>query len=303
MHENGLRIGVYICHCGMNIAQFVDVKQVAEFARSLPNVVWTQDYQFMCSDPGQDMIKQDIAEQGLNRVVVASCSPLMHEHTFREACREAGLNEYLFQMANIREQCSWVSDDKAKATAKAQLLVAAAVNRVAQHEPLEAKSVPVNPRVMVVGGGIAGIEAALQMADAGKEVVLVEKEASIGGHMAGFDKTFPTLDCAACILTPKMVSVGQHRNIRLVTFAEVVDVSGHVGNFKVRIRKRARYVDVDKCNGCGLCYQECPAHVSPRDRQLVLAERVFRTVRYGEPAPGPAEVPVPAVAELPEAAG
>lgn len=298
----GPRIGVYVCHCGTNIAQFVDVPQVVEFARKLPNVALARDYQFMCSDPGQDMIKQDIREQGLERVVVASCSPLMHENTFRRACREAGLNEYLFQMANIREQCSWVTDDKAKATAKAQYLVAAAVNRVALHEELEAKSVPVQPQVLIVGGGIAGIEAALQIANAGKQVILVEKEPSIGGHMASFDKTFPTLDCAACILTPKMVAVGQHPNIRLITYAEVQEVSGHVGSFKVKVRKRARYVDVEKCNGCGLCYQECPARVSPRERKLSIAGRVFRTVRYGEEKPSLVEIPPPAAVEA-EAAG
>ncbi len=293
MANEEARIGVYVCHCGMNIAQFVDVPQVVEFASKLPNVALAKDYQFMCSDPGQDLIKQDIQEQSLNRVVVASCSPLMHEKTFRNACSEGGLNEYLFQMANIREHCSWVTDDKAKATAKAQYLVAAAVHRVAHHEALEAKSVPVNPQVMVVGAGIAGIEAALQIADAGRQVVMVEKDASIGGHMAGFDKTFPTLDCAACILTPKMVSVGQHKNIRLVTFAEVVDVSGHVGSFKVKVRKRARYVDVDKCNGCGLCYQECPAHTYPSERVLSLAGEPFKTTRFGVPAPQqPAEMPV-----------
>ena len=289
----GPRIGVYVCHCGMNIAQFVDVPQVVAFSRQLPNVTLARDYQFMCSDPGQEMIRQDIREQGLNRVVVASCSPLMHEGTFRRACREGGLNEYLFQMANIREQCSWVTDDKAKATAKAQLLVAAAVNRVALHEELEAKSVPVHPQVLVVGGGIAGIEAALQIANAGKQVVMVEKEASIGGHMAGFDKTFPTLDCAACILTPKMVSVGQHPNIRLVTFAEIAEVSGHVGSFKVKIRKRARYVDVEKCNGCGLCYQMCPAQTYPAERVLSLAGKPFKQVHYGLPEPPePAQIPV-----------
>jgi heterodisulfide reductase subunit A len=297
----GSRIGVYVCHCGMNIAQFVDVPQVVAFSRKLPNVTLARDYQFMCSDPGQEMIRQDIREQGLDRVVVASCSPLMHEGTFRRACREGGLNEYLFQMANIREQCSWVTDDKAKATAKAQLLVAAAVNRVALHEELEAKSVPVNPQVLVVGGGIAGIEAALQIANAGKQVVMVEKEASIGGHMAGFDKTFPTLDCAACILTPKMVSVGQHPNIRLVTFAEVAEVSGHVGSFKVKIRKRARYVDVEKCNGCGLCYQMCPAQTYPAERVLSLAGKPFKQVHYGLPKPG-RTVQIPVVTEPAEQA-
>ena len=287
MSSEELRIGVYVCHCGTNIAQFVDVPQVTEFARGLPGVALAREYQFMCSDPGQEMIRRDIQEQGLNRVVVASCSPLMHENTFRRACRAAGLNEYLFQMANIREQCSWVTDDKADATEKAKRLVTAAVLRVRHHEPLEAKQVPVNPRVMVVGAGIAGIEAALQIANAGREVVLVEKEASIGGHMAGFDKTFPTLDCAACILTPKMVAVGQHANIRLVTFAEVVEVSGHVGSFKVKVRKRARYVDIDKCNGCGRCWQECLAHTYPAERVLSLAGQPFKTVRFGEPTVRP----------------
>ena len=303
MSDNDLRIGVYVCHCGMNIAQFVDVPQVVQFASGLSGVALAREYQFMCSDPGQDMIRQDITESGLNRVVVASCSPLMHENTFRRACRAAGLNEYLFQMANIREQCSWVTDDKARATEKAKQLVAAAVGRVALHEPLEAQEVPVNPRVMVVGGGIAGIEAALQIGNAGREVVLVEKEASIGGHMSGFDKTFPTLDCAACILTPKMVAVGQHLNIRLVTFSEVVGVSGHVGSFKVKVRRRARYVDVDKCNGCGLCWQECPAHVSPIHRDLSLAGRVFRTLRYGVGAPRPLKVAEEAPAETLAAGG
>jgi len=301
--ENGKpRIGVYVCHCGTNIAQFVDVPQVVAFAQTLPHVVLAREYQFMCSDPGQDMIKQDIGEQLLSRVVVASCSPLMHETTFRRACREGGLNEYLFQMANIREQCSWVTEDKAAATAKAQHLVAAAVLRVAEHVPLEAKQVPVTPRALVLGGGITGIEAALQIANAGREVVLVEKDASIGGHMAGFDKTFPTLDCAACILTPKMVSVGQHPNIRLVTFAEIEAVSGHVGSFKVRIRRRARYVDVGKCNGCGRCYQECPAHTYPAERTLSLAGRPFKTTRYGVPEPPATVAPAPG-SLLEEAAG
>ncbi len=282
-----LRIGVYVCDCGMNIAQYVDVPAVVEYAGTLPHVAVAKEYQFMCSEPGQEMIRQDIREVPLNRVVVASCSPLMHEPTFRNACQQGGINPFLFQMANIREQCSWVTEDKDQATAKAKRLVRAAVQRVVFHHPLEQKEVPVNPRVMVVGAGIAGIEAALEMADAGKEVVLVEREASIGGHMTGFDKTFPTLDCAACILTPKMVSVGAHPNIRLMTFAEVVEVSGHVGAFKVKIRKRARYVDLDKCNGCGLCWQECPAVVSPRERSLLLEGREFKRTTYGLPAERP----------------
>ncbi|MBI4304141.1 MAG: CoB--CoM heterodisulfide reductase iron-sulfur subunit A family protein, partial [Chloroflexi bacterium] len=190
------RIGVYICHCGSNIAGTVDCASVADYARSLGSVVVARDYKYMCSEPGQNLIKNDIKEQKLDRVVVASCSPRMHEPTFRRACQDAGLNQYLFEMANIREHCSWVHEDKAKATEKAKALVSGAVRRVYYHEPLETKQAPVNPNVLVVGGGIAGIQAALEVADSGHQVYLVEKEPSIGGHMAKFDKTFPTLDCA-----------------------------------------------------------------------------------------------------------
>jgi len=251
------RIGVYVCHCGTNISHTVDVKDVAEYARGLPGVVIVREYKYMCSDPGQDMVKKDIVDNNLTRVVVSSCSPLMHEETFRNACEDAGLNRFLFQMANIREQCSWVHMDRAKATAKAKRLVAAAVRRVSFHKSLEQREAPVNRNTLVVGAGIAGIEAALKIADSGKKVYLVDKEPSIGGHMAKFDKTFPTLDCAACILTPKMVQVGQHPNIELMTYSEVEDVSGYVGNFKVKVRRKARYVDEDKCTGCGDCVQNC----------------------------------------------
>jgi heterodisulfide reductase subunit A len=191
------RIGVYICHCGTNIAGTVDVEEVTDFASTLDQVAVARHYAYMCSDPGQDLIKEDIKEEDLSRVVVASCSPLMHEHTFRRACDEAGLNPFFFQMANIREQCSWVTEDPAKATQKAKGIVAAAVKRVLYHEPLEIKEVPVNPAALVVGGGIAGIEAALKIADSGRKVYLVEREPSIGGHMAQLYKTFPTLDCSA----------------------------------------------------------------------------------------------------------
>jgi heterodisulfide reductase subunit A len=191
------KTGVYICHCGTNIAGTVDVEQVSEFAATLDRVVVARHYAYMCSDPGQDLIKEDIRGMGLDRVVVASCSPTMHEHTFRRACEDAGLNPFLFQMANIREQCSWVTEDPLKATRKAKGIVAAAVRRVLCHEPLEVKEVPVNPAALVVGGGIAGIEAALRIADAGRKVYLVEREPSIGGHMAQLFKTFPTLDCSA----------------------------------------------------------------------------------------------------------
>jgi len=191
------KIGVYVCHCGNNIAGTVDVVQVTEYAKALPSVVVARDYKFMCSDPGQDLIKNDIKEMGLNRVVVASCSPRLHEHTFRRTVASAGLNPYLFEMANIREQCAWVHQDREKATEKAKALVTAAVRRVFCHEPLETKEVAVNPCTLIVGAGIAGIQAALEIADGGHKVYLVEREPSIGGNMARLDKTFPTLDCSA----------------------------------------------------------------------------------------------------------
>ncbi len=269
------RIGVYVCHCGTNIAGTVDVGAVAEFARGLPDVAVVREYKYMCSDPGQDLIKNDIKEDKLTRVVVSSCSPLMHENTFRDACEDAGLNRFLFQMSNIREQCSWVHEDRKQATDKAKRLVAAAVRRVRQHKPLEQREVPVRPETVVVGAGIAGIEAALRIADSGKKVYLVEKEPSIGGHMAKFDKTFPTLDCAACILTPKMVSVGQHPSIDLLSYSEVEDVGGYVGNFKVKVRRKARYIDEDKCTGCGQCVTRCPVQFKPRNGNI----RRFRPVQ------------------------
>jgi len=252
------KIGVYICHCGSNIAGTVNTEEVTQFARGLEGVVVARDYKFMCSDPGQELIKKDIRELGLNRIVVASCSPTMHEPTFRRATQEAGVNPYLFEMANIREQCSWVTEDKEEATEKARALVSAAVKRVYYHQPLEAREVPVNPNTLVVGGGIAGIQAALKIADSEHKVYLVEKEPSIGGHMAQLDKTFPTLDCSACILTPKMTQVGSHPYIELMTYSDVEEVSGYIGNFKVKVRKKARYVDEDKCTGCGLCQTKCP---------------------------------------------
>ena len=259
------RIGVYICHCGTNIAQTVDIPAVAEYAKTLPDVAVVKEYKYMCSDPGQAMIQKDIEEHKLTRVVVSSCSPLMHEETFRDTVEDAGLNRFLFQMANIREQCSWVHSDRNRATDKTKRLISGAVNRVRFHKELEGRKVDVEPAAMVVGAGIAGIEAALKIADAGKKVYLVEKEPSIGGHMAMFDKTFPTLDCAACILTPKMVSVGKHPNIELLTYAEVEEVSGYVGNYDVKLRRKARYIDEDKCTGCGNCIERCPVQHSPKD--------------------------------------
>jgi heterodisulfide reductase subunit A len=251
------RIGFYICHCGTNIAGTVDVHAVANYIGKLPNVVLSREYKYMCSDPGQELIQQDIKEHSLNRIVVAACSPLLHEHTFRHATAAAGLNQFYFQMVSVRENVSWVHEDKRAATEKAKDLARAAVTRVLAHKPLERKRVPVNPAVLVVGGGIAGIHAALTLANAGKHVYLVEREATIGGHMAMFDKTFPTLDCAACILTPKMSAVKSHPNITLWTYAEVVQMEGYVGNFKVKVKRKPRYIKEDLCVGCLECVTAC----------------------------------------------
>ena len=283
------RIGVYICHCGSNIAGTVDVQAVTEFAQGLPSVVIARDYMYMCSDPGQDLIREDIKNLGLNRVVVASCSPLMHERTFRRVCESAGLNKYLFEMANIREHCSWVTEDREAATEKAKALVSAAIRRVYYQEPLLTKEVPVNPNTLVVGGGIAGIQAALEIAASGNKVYLVEREPSIGGHMAQLDKTFPTLDFSACILTPKMSDVGSHPNIELMTYSEVVDVSGYVGNFKVKIRKKARYVDEDKCIGCSTCQELCPVRVS-NEFELGLSQRKAIYIPFAQAVPNKAVI-------------
>ena len=241
---NGLpKIGVYVCHCGTNIAATVDVEAVREFAAGLPGVTVSRAYKYMCSDPGQELIKEDIRANGLERVVVASCSPQpARSHLPRGPPPKGGINPYYFQMVNIREHDSWVHTDMAKATLKAKDLIRAAVHRVRFHKPLERARVPVNPAVMVVGGGIAGIHAALTMANAGKKVYLVEREPSIGGHMAQFDKTFPTLDCAACILTPKMTEVRSHPNITLWTMAEVDRVDGYVGNYTVTVRHKPRFI-------------------------------------------------------------
>jgi heterodisulfide reductase subunit A len=255
-----MKIGVYICQCGINIASTVDVEKVAEEAMSFPDVAVSRYYKYMCSDPGQDLIRKDIKEMKLDRVIVASCSPRMHEPTFRAVLEDAGLNPYCFEMVNLREQCSWVHEDKEKATAKAIHMVRGAVTRASFLEPLEKKEVSVIPRALVVGGGIAGIQAALEIADKGFTVYLVERSPSIGGRMAQLDKTFPTLDCSACILTPKMVDVARHPNIELFTYSEIENVDGYIGNFKVTIKKKPRYVDIEKCVGCGACAEACRLH-------------------------------------------
>lgn len=253
-----VKIGVYVCHCGTNIAGTVDVEGVAKYAGKLPHVVIARHYPYTCSDPGQELIKKDIKELGLNRVVVASCSPRLHEKTFQTVLREARLNPYLFQMANIREHCSWLHEPGPEVTEKAKRMVAAAVNRVSRQVPLEIRRVPIFPATLIVGGGISGMQAALEIANSNHMVYVVEREPSIGGHMAQFDKTFPTLDCAACILTPKMTEVARHPFIRLLTYSEVEAVSGYVGNFKVKIRRKPRYVDEGKCIGCLVCQEKCP---------------------------------------------
>jgi len=255
------KVGVYVCHCGTNIAGVVDVEDVAVWAGDQADVVVSRDYKFMCSSLGQELIEQDIKEQGLTRVVVASCSPHMHEKTFRTACKRGGLNPFLMEMANIREHDSWITDDKEAATLKAKALVNAAVERVIHHQPLDVIPVEINPNTLIVGGGIAGISAALELADAGHHVYLVEREPTIGGHMAQLDKTFPTLDCSACILTPKMVDVGQHDNITLLTWSEVEELDGFLGSFTATVRKKARYVNEEHCTGCGVCIEKCPIKI------------------------------------------
>ncbi len=277
MSTNGKpRIGVFICDCGTNIAGKVNVPEVVEFASKLDDVVVAEEYKFMCSDPGQELIKKSIEDHKLSRVVVASCSPLMHEPTFRGVVSEKGMNPFYFQMSNIREHVSWVTENPDKATKKAKALVSAAVRRVAYHDPLQKKEVPVRPEVLVVGAGIAGIHAALTYANSGKKVYLVEKEASIGGHMSMLDKTFPTLDCSACILTPRMTEVGKHPNIELLTWSEVEEISGYVGNFTAKIKKKARYVDIDKCNGCGDCWMNCPTTITPSERIIRKRDLVIK---------------------------
>jgi heterodisulfide reductase subunit A2 len=258
------RIGVYVCHCGTNIAGVVNVADVSKWAGEIladQGVVISRDYKFMCSSLGQELIQKDIKEQNLTRVVVAACSPHLHEKTFRNACKGAGLNPYLCELVSIREQDSWVHTDKAAATEKAKAIISGGVSRVVHHEELEPLRVPIHPDTLVVGGGIAGIQAALEIADAGFHVYLVEREPSIGGHMAQFDKTFPTLDCSACILTPKMVDVGNHANITLLTWSEVQKVDGYVGNFAVTIKKKPRYIKTEDCTGCGICWEKCPKKV------------------------------------------
>lgn len=267
------RIGVFVCWCGSNIAATVDVEKVSQEIKNMPGVVYSSDYQYMCSEIGQNMLKTAVKEHNLDRLVISSCSPRMHEVTFRKAAKAAGINPYLIEVANIREQCSWVHKDKVAGTDKAIALTRAAVAKVALNQELVPGEIGVTKKALVIGGGIAGIQTALDIAEAGYMVDIVEQSPSIGGKMAQIDKTFPTLDCSACILTPKMVDAAQHPNITLHTYSEIEKVRGYVGNFKVDIRKKARYVDIDKCTGCGVCVEKCPSKKTKSEFEEGLANR------------------------------
>ena len=279
------KIGVFVCWCGSNIAATVDVEAVSQALSKEPGVVFSTNYQYMCSQTGQDLIQEKVRELGLTGVVVCSCSPRMHENTFRKTCEKAGLNPYMVEIANIREQCSWIHKDKAEATKKAIILGRAAIAKVMMNAPLQAGTSPVKKRALVIGGGIAGIQTALDIADAGFEVDIVEKKPTIGGKMTQIDKTFPTLDCAACILTPKMVDCAQNEKIHIYAYSEVAAVKGFVGNFKVTIRKKARFVDTTKCTGCGLCTEKCPQKKVPNEFNLGLDTRRAIYIPFAQAVP------------------
>jgi heterodisulfide reductase subunit A len=279
------RIGVFTCWCGENIARTVDVDEVAKQVSGLAGVRCSVEYKYMCSDPGQAMVREKIVNEKLDGVVVASCSPHMHLKTFRKAAQAAGLNPYLVEMANIREHCSWVHHDRAQATAKAVDIIRLSVEKVRNNTALEPIRVPVTRRALVIGGGVAGIQAALDIADAGYEVVMVEREPSIGGKMAGLSETFPTLDCSQCILTPRMVEVGQHPRIKLYSYSEVEGVDGFVGNFKITIRQKARYVDTAKCTGCGECWNVCPLKKNPSEFDFAMGTRTAIYIPFPQAVP------------------
>jgi heterodisulfide reductase subunit A len=270
------RVGVYICHCGGNISDTVDVAKVKEAVAKFPGVEIAETYEYVCSDPGQELIAKGVKEHGINRVVVASCTPKMHLDTFRQNVKSAGLNPYLLEMANIREQCSWIHGDKEAATAKAIDLIRGAVERAKRLQPLEAKSMPVNRDVLVIGGGVAGIMASIELADKGFKVYLVERSPSIGGHMAQLSKTFPTLDCSQCILTPKMVYAAQHPNIEILALAEVKAIEGTPGNYRALVSRKPRYVD-SGCTACGECAKKCPVKVSSEFEADTLERKAIYT--------------------------
>ena len=279
------RIGVFLCHCGSNIAGVIDLEVLKQAIQNLPDVEIVTDYKYVCSKPGQKILKDSIKKDKLNRIVIASCSPRMHEPTFRQALRDIGLNPFLLEIANIREHVSWIhADDPKAATDKAIDLVRMAIARARLLEPLEEPEVTIKKSTLIVGGGIAGISAALDLANAGFDVYLVEKEPSIGGKMSRWDKTFPTLDCSSCILTPRMAEVGNHKNIKLLTMAEVEEVEGYVGNFKVRIRQKPRYVDIEKCTSCGDCSDICPVDI-PAEFDAFLTYRKAIYIPFAQAVP------------------
>ncbi len=284
------RIGVFVCHCGTNIASTVDVKTVAETLGKEPAVVFATDYPYMCSEAGQNIIKEAIKEHHLDGVVVCSCSPRMHEATFRKAVAAAGLNPYMLEVANIREQCSWIHKNKEEGTAKAIVLGHAAIAKVQLNAPLIAGESPVVKRALVIGGGIAGIQTALDIAEAGYPVDIVEKEPTIGGKMTQIDKTFPTLDCSSCILTPKMVECAQNENITIYSYSEIEAVTGFVGNFSVKIRRKKRYVDETKCTGCGICTEKCPVKNVPSAYDLGLKNHRAIYIPFAQAIPNVAVI-------------
>jgi len=279
------RVGVFVCWCGSNIAGTVDVQAVSDALKNEPGVVFSTNYQYMCSQAGQDIIKDAIKEHNLTGIVVCSCSPRMHEATFRKTAAAAGLNPYMVEIANIREQCSWVHKDMPTGTEKAIILGKAAIAKVNLNAPLTPGESPVTKRALVIGGGIAGIQTALDIAEAGFPVDIVETKPTIGGKMAQLDKTFPTLDCAACILTPKMVDVAQNENIRIFSYSEVEEVSGFVGNFDVKIKKKARYVKEDVCTGCGICTEKCPMKKVPNEFNLGMDNRPAVYIPFAQAVP------------------
>src|SRR5512136_1246485 len=281
------RIGVFVCHCGINIAQNVDIKELTDYASHLNDVVVAKEYKYMCSDVGATLIKNTIKEFKLDGVVIASCSPRMHEHTFRRVANDGGVNPYRVEISNIREQCSWAHSNKEQATEKAKYLVRSAVSKALTLEPLKPSTLKVIPEALVIGGGIAGIQTSLDLANDGFKVHLVERDPSIGGHMAQLDKTFPTLDCSSCILTPKMMEVANHENIELLSYSEVIGIEGSIGNYTVKIRKKPRYVDMDKCTGCGDCAAACR-----------LKDRIVSEFNQGMGKRGAAYMPFPQAVPL-----
>ena len=281
------RIGVYVCQCGINIAATVDTGEVAQYAAALPHVVIAREYMYMCSDPGQEMIQQDVRDHNLNRVVVASCSPRMHETTFRTVIEEVGVNPYYLEMANIREQVSWVHADRETGTRKAKELIAGTVAKAALLEPLEERQVDVTPAAMVIGGGIAGIEAALNIADAGYRVFLVERQPSLGGRMAQLNKTFPRMEDAGALVVSEMERVMEHPNAEVLAYSEVVEVDGYVGNFQATVRRKARFVDPERCTSCGMCAEACVLAGQVSDEfQMGLSQRaaIYRPFPQALPA-------------------